>query len=847
MKDSETTHTVDDVAAAFSLIDVSASDDDFLLASSSDVTTVGNRDEILARGGNTNQASDSTELGKSRKFGKCNLRKSLAWDSAFFTNAGVLDPEELCSIIEGTETSVKQKHFLPGIEEDLSKSYDSVSTFESDNLTIESLEADLFCDIRASIQRISRPSAQGNCSSFEMQRETESTNGSSTKTSENTSGNMVKPKLASKKPTAGVHGPSRTLKPGPISRQVAKPAFRNTESKLLLPRPAEAAVKPNLIGAAATKKTSIFAGRAKLESTTARNPKGKVASFSKGSYQVNSSNTVPRTLASSKLSSGSSVLGRAAAVRSSHSSCDSSSSSSSETLCKSECDANRRKMEKKTNLPSGSKIRAPSRVAVKSKCRSGDSHLSDYLKSTSKLSASISPTSSISEWSTESSSSTVTINQKLIGLTPCLTSTEDSTMDSNVPQSQSHSTDSASSGHENQLAGLDQSAKQPSTAVGVSLSRPGSAKPSGLRMPSAKLGFFDGVKAAAKTPSSGSRSRPALPSNLPRSGALNGRPSVAANNPKAAVKLEPCRADMNLKPVQLDDCSTGPPNILNTANVELHSEASSKVSKHGSLDPTLEECGEVLNGGKCVADSGSEVADDINLAGAKEDASLDGKLQLPTKQATSAAEDLHNAIHITDGIKDLSANPSSDEVPSDKKEYSDMDGVRPSQEVGESDSLKISIIHACQDIGESVGQGPGDGNQDSGYGAIDVMQNGQAKQQVDGFGAQTEATTNEMEMQSKSNGTFKSKNLINEDNSLSILSHREKLCDEKPSQSANLSSGSLSFLCGGASPGTRTPFASKNSVAHLIEIYNSSSGPAMEASVKFDTVPSLVEEQKENC
>jgi len=81
---------------------------------------------------------------------------------------------------------------------------------------------------------------------------------------------------------------------------------------------------------------------------------------------------------------------------------------------------------------------------------------------------------------------------------------------------------------------------------------------------------------------------------------------------------------MNLKPVQLDDCSTGSPNILNTTNVELHSEASSKVSKHVSLDPTLEECGEVLNGGKWMADSGSEVADDINVAAAKEDASLDG-------------------------------------------------------------------------------------------------------------------------------------------------------------------------------------------------------------------------------
>ena len=61
---------------------------DNLVLMGTDVTTVGNPDEILAKEGNTNQASDSTELEKSRKYGKCNLRKSLAWDSAFFTNAG---------------------------------------------------------------------------------------------------------------------------------------------------------------------------------------------------------------------------------------------------------------------------------------------------------------------------------------------------------------------------------------------------------------------------------------------------------------------------------------------------------------------------------------------------------------------------------------------------------------------------------------------------------------------------------------------------------------------------------------------------------------------------------------
>jgi len=348
------------------------------------------------------------------------------------------------------------------------------------------------------------------------------------------------------------------------------------------------------------------------------------------------------------------------------------------------------------------------------------------------------------------------------------------------------------------------------------------------------------VKAAVKTPSSGSRSRPALPSNLPRSGASNGSPSVAANNPKAVVKPEPRRADINLKRVQLHEHSTGPPKILNAANVEFHCEASSEVTKNVSLDPTLEEFGEVLNGGKCDADSCSEVADDINLVAAKKAASLDGKLQSRTNQATSAAEDLHDVIHITDGIKDLSANSSSEEGPSNSKEHSEMDDVCPSQEAGESDSVKIRTMHACQNVGGSAGHGPANRNQDSGYGAIE---------QVDGFGAQTEATTNETEMQSKSRGTFESKNLINKGDSSSVVfvSRPEELCNPKSRQSPNLSSGSLSFLCGEASGGTRTPFGIKNSIAHLIEIYNSSSGQPVETSAKFDNVPSLVKEQKENC
>lgn len=56
-------------------------------------------------------------------------------------------------MIEGADKGERQ--LLPGIEEDIRRSNESISTFASENLTLESLEAELFEDIRASIQKSS--------------------------------------------------------------------------------------------------------------------------------------------------------------------------------------------------------------------------------------------------------------------------------------------------------------------------------------------------------------------------------------------------------------------------------------------------------------------------------------------------------------------------------------------------------------------------------------------------------------------------------------------------------------------------------------------------------------------
>lgn len=66
-------------------------------------------------------------------------------------------------MIGGTEKS--SKHVLPGIEEDIHRSTDSLSTLSSDTRTLKSLEGDLFEDVRASIQKSSMASNVANSNS----------------------------------------------------------------------------------------------------------------------------------------------------------------------------------------------------------------------------------------------------------------------------------------------------------------------------------------------------------------------------------------------------------------------------------------------------------------------------------------------------------------------------------------------------------------------------------------------------------------------------------------------------------------------------------------------------------
>lgn len=62
---------------------------------------------------------------------------------------------------------------LPGIQEDVNKSYDSLTTLDSETLTLESLEPDLFEDVRASIQKSNKVSVTANSSGKKELRTTD--------------------------------------------------------------------------------------------------------------------------------------------------------------------------------------------------------------------------------------------------------------------------------------------------------------------------------------------------------------------------------------------------------------------------------------------------------------------------------------------------------------------------------------------------------------------------------------------------------------------------------------------------------------------------------------------------
>ncbi|KAJ9694523.1 hypothetical protein PVL29_010153 [Vitis rotundifolia] len=525
----------DDEVKGLSLIDVCSEDDSLISQSSEnqqehrifefpdavDASKAEDSADIVDQRDQVSQLSESLEPERTQKIGKCNLRKSLAWDSAFFTSAGVLEPEELSSMIEGVDRD--GKHSLPRIQEDdLRRSTDSISTMESDSLTLESLEADLFEDVRASIQKSRiRSNVTHSKNSKAGTGEMEGRTIHSSKKVDVAS--QKKPKAAS-----GMQGSGKMIKQGPVRPQVTQPVASSRQSISSLPRPPKIISRANPISTASTKRASLGANSLRMEKDSAKSSIGRGAPGSKMTGLSESHGFVPRPTQSSKSSSKRSLPAAKTEPTTSSSSFDSSGSTPSDNIGKSSTNTMRRKFDSRTSNPppSGSTLKTPTRTAVRNKTLSANSHISAYLMSTAKLSSSMSPASSVSEWSTESSSSTSTVNQRSSNSTaslgtssPCKGVCED--------RNASHTV-----GPENQVTGLlSQSVKKSTTGTGT-LHHPASTKPSGLRMPSPKIGFFDGAKSMVRTPNGSMQSHSGVPSSLPKVGAGFCSPKGTSNKGK---------------------------------------------------------------------------------------------------------------------------------------------------------------------------------------------------------------------------------------------------------------------------------------------------------------------------
>ncbi|KAL4272268.1 hypothetical protein GQ457_13G012850 [Hibiscus cannabinus] len=494
--------------------------------------------------GKPKEALESSEEKKPSKNGKYNLRKSLAWDSAFFTSEGFLEPEELSNMLGGNEKG--QIQTLPGIQEDVNKSYDSLTTLDSETLTLESLEADLFEDVRASIQKSNKVSVTANSTGKKELKITDGKTVSFSKKVELTTQDKVhsrnmKQKVTPKKPNVGVKDSGKTLKPNVVRPQVSqtvKSVARSGELTSYLHKPPKVL---SVVGPS-PKRVSLGAKNVRIEKDT----KTVTVAAGRGSTVLKTPlggarNIVPRPKPSSKSSS--------------------CSPSSSKTELNSSCSSLESCASVLSNRTSKSSLnlikhKNGSRIVPKSKIQAGSSKLTTFLKSATKISSSISPTSSISEWSSESSSSISAANQSFNFVRASLSSGSRKGPAINcdaheVLDSQNHPTGQCSQRDGAEVTGSLNESEDKVSAGTSELLHPASMKPSGLRMPSPKLGFFDGVRSSGRTPNGSMLSHPGVPSGLPKIGAKITSPSGSLNKAKIR-KLQPVRTLSTIQSPKVD-------------------------------------------------------------------------------------------------------------------------------------------------------------------------------------------------------------------------------------------------------------------------------------------------------
>lgn len=458
------------------------------------VSSVEEKEDVL-------QPRESPEPQKVTKSGKYNLRKSLAWDNAFFTSEGVLEPEEISSMMESNHKS--ERKGLPTIQEDVNRSTESISTFQSDCTVENSQEFVLFEDVRASIQRSAKasdaptPGKDNELGAIEV-----ATSPTSSTVEVLASQEKMKPKASPKKLSIRANGSGKATKQ-PVS------ATRGLNTSVSKPTPNRLG-KARLLSTTSTSRASLDVNKTKLEKDS-KLPAGKEPSVPR--IPISRRPTFPKpAVVKSTLRASAASKNELTSSCSSLESCASAASSSTS--------------HKSALNPIKKKNDSSSRIANRSTSRGimGQPRIPPQpTKKTTK--SNLSSAGSISDCSSESSRASATsqtaknIQKTVSGANDTVRSLKNS-KDASVVQ-----------------AGAKEGTKRVS-AINGGLVPPGSMKQSGLRVPTPKIGFFDGGRQGSSS-SAGKKvgKSPVQESSNSKTKAAGSRHVVSASSPKLQNKL----------------------------------------------------------------------------------------------------------------------------------------------------------------------------------------------------------------------------------------------------------------------------------------------------------------------
>ncbi|CAA7046278.1 unnamed protein product [Microthlaspi erraticum] len=464
------------------LTDTQSCDDEEILVSS-----IEEKEEVL-------QPRESPEPQKVMKSGKYNLRKSLAWDNAFFTSDGVLEPEELTSMMESNNKS--ERKGLPTIEEDVNRSTESISTFQSDCTVENSQELVLFEDVRASIQRSSaKGSGAATPGKYNELGETEvATSPTSSTLDVVASQEQLKPKASPKKLSIRAQGLGKATKQ-PV-------ATRGLSTSISKPPNGVSKVRPAL-ATTSTKRASVDMTKTKLE----RNPKfpagkeplGTRISISRSARPTLPKHAVPKSTIRSSTASKNELTSSCSSLES----CASASSSASH---KASLVSTKKKNDPSSRLASQSLANRSTSRGIMGQPRIPPHPTNMTTKS--KLASSVPSRASASGGNMAKS------NQKTVsGEKPVESSKDESVVQADAKEGTIR------------ISAFNSGGLVPS----------GSMKASGLRVPSPKIGFFDGARHGSSS-SASKKSGKSQANKSPIQVSSNSK-TKASSSPKLQNKL----------------------------------------------------------------------------------------------------------------------------------------------------------------------------------------------------------------------------------------------------------------------------------------------------------------------